>query len=50
MVHDMDNLTFSAGIRAFPLLAYVDNPKENDGFSVRVCRGVASYMMYTVCS
>ena len=31
-VRDMDNLTFSAGIRAFPLLAYANNPKENDVF------------------
>ena len=33
-VCDMENLTFFAGVRACPLLAYADSPKENDRFSI----------------
>ena len=42
MVRDTDKLTYSADVRAFPLLAYVDIPKENDGYFVLFHVGVAS--------
>ena len=39
-----DKLTFFAGVRAFPLLAYMDILKENDDYSVLFHVGVASCM------
>lgn len=50
MVNDMYNLTFSAGIRAYPSWVYADVPKENRGNSVRFHAGV--YMLsfiYDLC-
>lgn len=41
-VRDTDKLTYSADVRTFPLLAYVDIPKENDGYFVLFHVGVAS--------
>ena len=40
MACDMENC--SAGIQAFPLLAYADVPKENHGYSELFHAGVAS--------
>ena len=45
MVRDTDNLTSFTGVRAFVLLAYADSLKENDGYSIRICAGVASCMV-----
>ena len=50
MVNDMYNLTFSAGIRAYPSWVYADVPKKNRGNSVRFHAGV--YMLsfiYDLC-
>ena len=41
-VRNMDKLTFSAGVRAFPLLPYADIPKENVGYVVLFHVGVTS--------
>ena len=40
-------ITFFAGFRAFVLLAYADSLKENDGYSIRICAGVAICMVST---
>ena len=45
VVRNTDNLTFSAGVQAFQLLAYAESPKENDGYSVGIHAGVASSMV-----
>ena len=37
-----DNLTFSAGVRAFQLLAYVNSLMKNDDYFVQICAGVSS--------
>ena len=41
-VRDTENLTFSAGIPAFPLLAYADVSKESHSYFVLFYAGVAS--------
>ena len=41
-VRDTENLTFSAGIPAFPLLAYADVSKESHGYFVLFYASVAS--------
>ena len=48
MVNDTDNLTFSAGIRAYPSWVYADVPKENRGNSVRFHAGVYMLDVYMI--